>query len=820
MANIATIVAGLRVCPDVVTPMADRQMLEITIRDLVGIPDADRLKGTNLLWIAFDQMGIQSFLGDLITLTEDDIMNLTVRPTRGGAHPEPIPIMHKRRTVIVVATCHHFSRLRGASLDMRTFPVRLYDYFRISHYRHDETIVPWQVELPSQVNAKASFLRSVKPNPKEYKVLRDDKSWLPFKESLETTVMSHNLLTMIVPPFETDPNTGEFVIDPANGELIPYEPDDQGLDELQRTWFFKVLVDVCQTSVAKKIVNQKRDTVDTRQVWHELCEHYQNSISSKMQSQELLRWAHTAQLSNSNHRGAYQSWITNYTETIRQCQALQTDENKLSDQMCVDFLNNSMRGTTHLEGALDTCYTARKAAGIPDPFNITFEEHVERLIQAAQPYDAAIGQSRGRSSRSANFHSILGDESDEEEDSDDKEDPRASLEAFQSDWDRRSKSGGRKERKKDNKFYKKPGTPTKQRAMIPRTRWNTLDREDQMAWSKISESAKKMILGTSDNEKGRDSNPIVVVNNHEMVFEDEEVDEDNVVNPSISAQTHTSSNWNIVASVFQSDPARRTIQANTSTLRNSEESKYQDPEERGLLYMATHKMTKSNRQIDVNNAFSKAVEKKSSSHVTWDNDIEQPTNQRSKKTQLRVNMASRKKVVFRDDGTIVETPDDEEQDTSSQGLATPHTTASTRSRTYAATRGNRGRPRPTMTVARGRGRGHTPGSHYFGAGGQGGRNFQAPAPDGRTHLIPRSMRNTPPQQTVSEQHVPGVRILPVTQQALLNRCMAATNLTMSYVARSRHQLPTDNTSNSQQNWLNIGDIPNHTGVREDGTLIN
>jgi len=123
-----------------------------------------------------------------------------------------------------------------------------------------------------------------------------------------------------------------------------------------------------------------------------------------------------------------------------------------------------------------------------------------------------------------------------------------------------------------------------------------------------------------------------------------------------------------------------------------------------------------------------------------------------------------------------------------------------------------------MTVARGRGRGHTPGSHYFGAGGQGGRGFRAPAPDGRTHLIPRSIRNAPPQQTVSEQYVPGVSILPVTQQALLNRCMAETNLTTSYVARSRHQLPTDNTSNSQQNWLNIGNIPSPTGVRKDGTF--
>jgi len=105
---------------------------------------------------------------------------------------------------------------------------------------------------------------------------------------------------------------------------------------------------------------------------------------------------HTAQLVNSGHRGTNQAWITNFAETIRQYQALQTDENKLSDQMCVDFLINSMRGTTHLEGILDTYCTARKAAGIPDRFNITFEEYVERLIQAAQPHDATLGQSRNR----------------------------------------------------------------------------------------------------------------------------------------------------------------------------------------------------------------------------------------------------------------------------------------------------------------------------------------------------------------------------------------------------------------------------------------
>jgi len=268
MADIPGLIAGLAICPDVVTPAADKQMLHCAIANLVGIPSADCRAGNNPLWIAFDEMGAQSFLVFLIMLTEDGIMNLQVRPTRAAPHPAPIPIMWKRKTVIIIVAYHHYAQLKNASLNMLFFPVSLYDHFRISLYRHDEKIIPWQVELPSQVNANASFLKSIKPNSKEHKIFRDDKSWLPFQESTKTTIMSHNLLTMILPPFETDPDTGEFVIDPITDEMIPCKPDDQGLDKIQQTWFFKVLVDICQTPVAKKIVNQNRETMDARKVWY------------------------------------------------------------------------------------------------------------------------------------------------------------------------------------------------------------------------------------------------------------------------------------------------------------------------------------------------------------------------------------------------------------------------------------------------------------------------------------------------------------------------------------------------------------------------
>jgi len=303
-----------------------------------------------------------------------------------------------------------------------------------------------------------------------------------------------------------------------------------------------------------------------------------------------------------------------------------------------------------------------------------------------------------------------------------------------------------------------------------------------------------------------------------MIFEDKDKDEDTTgnENPSISAQTHSSSNQSIVASVHQSGPARCTIQANTSTLRDSSESKYQEPKESGLLCMATHKTSKSNRQIDVNSDFSKAIEKKSTSRASWDNDIEQPTRDRYKKPQFQVNMARQKKVEALEDGTLagLESSDKEEKEPGEQTnprrtvtgtqVATPPVAATTQSNVYIATsRYDTGRGN-TISGGRGRGRGcgHAPGSHYFGAGGQ---SYRTVAPDGRTHLIPRSIRNTPPQPSVTQQYIPGVT-------STRNNRMIVSNRPSSHMARYGRNLPV------ATDMLCDRDSPYHMSVREDGTF--
>jgi len=84
----------------------------------------------------------------------------------------------------------------------------------------------------------------------------------------------------------------------------------------------------------------------------------------------------------------------------------------------------------------------------------------------------------------------------------------------------------------------------KQRTMIPRSKWNMLSCEDQIALAKLIKEAKSRMLDIFDEEKESNSNPVAVVNNHKIVFDDEDEGEDMTCNsnPSISAQTPLPSN--------------------------------------------------------------------------------------------------------------------------------------------------------------------------------------------------------------------------------------------------------------------------------------
>jgi len=82
------------------------------------------------------------------------------------------------------------------------------------------------------------------------------------------------------------------------------------------------------------------------------------------------------------------SFIANYTEHLYQHNLLPKKDNQISNNMAVSMLYAAAVGVLHLKDGLNGYCTARKGTGVADPFKITFDEHVSRLVATVQTYDA------------------------------------------------------------------------------------------------------------------------------------------------------------------------------------------------------------------------------------------------------------------------------------------------------------------------------------------------------------------------------------------------------------------------------------------------
>lgn len=255
----------------------NQQMLKHVLLIHVGIL-WDELQ-THALTYALKTAGVTCFLRNLISLSEFNILQLKVPamivPDPTTANPDrlidylelTIPITLLRKLIISLLCWNHYSRQHGKAADVCTITKAMYDEFCISSYDHNQPIVPWKLKLPSELNAEANWLKTMKPSKTDYKPFFNNKNWILAKESLETTVESHNLENMLKDP--------------------SFMPIDSGLDNQQHTWFYKVLQDCMKAPMAKQIVLKYKDSKDARTIWKEIKEHYDDNMAMKICSQEL-----------------------------------------------------------------------------------------------------------------------------------------------------------------------------------------------------------------------------------------------------------------------------------------------------------------------------------------------------------------------------------------------------------------------------------------------------------------------------------------------------------------------------------------------------
>jgi len=145
------------------------------------------------------------------------------------------------------------------------------------------------------------------------------------------------------------------------------------------------------------IVNKHKNMKNAHLIWKEICKHYDVSMAST-----ATQATNAVRLVTAHWKDSHQSFITNYYKHLPQHILAQKKENQISNNMTVNMLNAALIGVTHLKDCLNRHCTARKGAGVAEPFKISFEECISCLIATSETHDAANGAlQRTRSSITA-----------------------------------------------------------------------------------------------------------------------------------------------------------------------------------------------------------------------------------------------------------------------------------------------------------------------------------------------------------------------------------------------------------------------------------
>ena len=441
---------------------------------------------------------IKKFNQDFIGLTEDDIKGLMVPANATTGDPTyPIPLLYKRRMLIILSMFHDMSREAKGIIDIATVTRAEYDEYRTSLYTA-EPIIPWNSPKKAVYSVQAdelnNWMKQVKPNRADYKEFRDETHWLKNEDRVKGSLQSSAL---------------EHLIE------VGYVPSNPELDLAQRKWLMKIFVDTQTAPMAKTILKKYSSTWDTRGAWEEIEEFYSTSMTTQFSTQRLSTYITSTRLANIDWRGTHENFIIHYKEQARLYNE-QSDE-EYTDGQLIGFLEAALIGVPHFSQVKVNYETSRRAAGLlRHGVKLTFAEYIGLLISQAQTYDAGNKTTKNPRShtRQVNMSELVFED-------DIYDDEHGTLEAAIHDMDTTldqleimQNEGTRSDTRN--------GAPRKARMNLKT--WNSLSPADQKAWDLITDGGKNVIIlysstrGTDGNDKKAKQ---YSVNNHTITFDED-----------------------------------------------------------------------------------------------------------------------------------------------------------------------------------------------------------------------------------------------------------------------------------------------------------
>ena len=178
----------------------------------------------------------------------------------------------------LLAFYHDESYRKRGGISILNSTLLEYKEFRNTRYNPNSEIVPWNL-MKEKNEGIANWNKTMKPTAKDYRPFREANNWVEYKEGFLVTLDAQNLNHLI--------NSGYVVI-------------DLELDGVQQKYLYKVFKDNFLEHQAKVIIKKHAKDKDTRAIWKELCELYDDSITTSMSADAILAWLSSCKFKDAN----------------------------------------------------------------------------------------------------------------------------------------------------------------------------------------------------------------------------------------------------------------------------------------------------------------------------------------------------------------------------------------------------------------------------------------------------------------------------------------------------------------------------------------
>ena len=508
---------------------------------------------------------------------------------------DELNLVTKRKLTILLAFFHDSSRTIGRALDITTTTAAAFESYRVDMYDPNKSITHWNLETPEEIQSRekaekkketdvANWRKMQKPTKSDYKVFKSGQDWNRAHDDFLIAITAHNL---------------EHLIDPTH---VPTNPE---LDRLQQDWLYNILKATFVAPFARGIVKKNKTHKNTRDIWSQVCEHYNSSMVTDINVNKIGAFLNTARMHLINFNGTKEEQLMHWSEQLRIHTEMSTSPN--SNDQAVNLLSLFVSGVPQLHSVLTQHKTSLRiaapfaAAGAPPPV-LGFDTYMALLLEQAAMMDSA---SKSKTSQSANYTEQ--DASDEEDGdyeanvhendqgNNDEEQTLDQLMAYQM-----LQQGRRPSRKPFKKgtdksdASKTSGKSTGRRKLwMDKETWFKLSKETRQLWSQVDADDAERIFKYAATRK---EDPKQDVNTHEYIFDDDLKNDDQTEAeaPKVSANTHK----------LESNVAELELNV-ASTASSTNKTSFQENLKKDntqkLLNMATSKTSKEEfNQLDIN----------------------------------------------------------------------------------------------------------------------------------------------------------------------------------------------------------------------------